>query len=203
MTSRKALVLAGAACLTLAAALGVLFARPVLAQFGGNATALRVATLPRQSELWRLTLDYPGATWEHTHDDEYGSHWFMWFTVQATGRRPVVTDVDPNDPSDSDEPDGDHVYNVKLTTHQGILQYRTFDGSWKSFSFRRVATAPYEHLRDLEAHNGHILPPGHYRMEVTFSGIDGGQPWIVTDPAQEVIEHEFNVVGYYGYWAEP
>ncbi|GMV38044.1 MAG: hypothetical protein AMXMBFR61_25520 [Fimbriimonadales bacterium] len=203
MTSRKALLLAGAACLTLAAALGILFARPVLAQLGGNATALRVATLPRLSELWRVGLDYPGATWEHSYDDQYGSHWFMWFTVPETGRRPVWTDFDAHNPVDYHYVDDQHEYGVRIETGQQALFYITPGGTSKWLRFPREAVEPFPPALGRAAHNGEILPPGTYRVEVQFTGYDGDHPWRPTDAAQAVIEHGFHVDAYFGYWAEP
>ena len=203
MTSRKDLLLAGVSCLTLVAALGVLFARPVLAQLGGNANALRVATLPRQSELWRVGLDYPGAVWEHRYDDIYGSHWNMWFTVPVTGRRPVWTDVDIHNPTDSHGVDDQHVYEVRIESSGGALLYVTPNGITKWLRFPQEPAEPYAPAVGRSAHNGVVLPPGTYRVEVTFYGYDGDRPWIPTDAARAVRDHEFHVVAYYGYWAEP
>lgn len=203
MTSRKALVLAGVACLTLVAALGTLFARPVLAQLGGNAAALRVATLPRQSELWRVGPDTLGVTWEHVYDDQYGSHWHMWFVVPETGRRPVWTDFDAHSPVDYHSVDEQHEYGVQVDTSLRALFYITPEGLPKWLRFPQEAVEPYPPALSRAAHNGVILPPGTYRVDVTFNGFDGDQPWRPTDAAQAVIDHGFHVDAYYGYWAKP
>jgi hypothetical protein len=191
MKSQRHSILFLTALLFAAFGVGAFFARPLGAQIG-NATALKVATLPRLHELWRLTLDYPGATWEHVADetDQYGnlySSWRLVFEIAGTGRLPVWTSTGPIS-SDYGVIDTQHYLGVSCSPSPFYRMGN--NGDWHQIS----SDIGYG---EKEAHDGMILNPGRYSVLVVFTS------QFVSDPVTALHEYDLQVVAMSGYWAEP
>jgi hypothetical protein len=200
MTTRKLQVLLGLAILALVSSLGTMLAGRAFAQHK-DPTAIRVATMPRLSELWRLTLDYPGATWVPLWDVPGDHRWNLEFVVPEGGRLPVWTDIPEADPYDS--VGGEDYYRVQVFTSDGYLLKRERDGHWRYIRFPRELTTGHPLATNKAPQNGVVLEPGRYAIQVSFSGQVAGLDWVVEDPAAAIRALDLHVTALCGYWAEP